>query len=469
MVILALASSGSSSGSPSMPSIVAGQLHTCALRTDSGVTCWGWNGDGQLGDGTTTDRATPVPVSGLTSEVVAVAAGFDQTCALLVGGGVECWGGNVEGELGDGTRTERDEPVAVSGLTSGVKAIAAGGNHTCALVGGGGVECWGYNAFGQLGDGTTTERLTPVAVTYLASGVQAISAGLHHTCALLSGGGVKCWGSNDAGQIGDGSPFEPHTPVFVSGLASGVKAISAGDYHTCALLSSGEVECWGSNLFGQLGDGTRKDRRTPVAVYGLGSGVQAIAAGGLHTCALLSSGGVKCWGSNHYGQLGDGTRKDRRTPVAVSGLGSGVQAIAAGGDHTCALLSGGGFKCWGWNLYGQLGNGTFDHTLTVQIRGRGTVRAIGFRCSRPPSRACDLARASGTAVVLTAQDAKGWVFGSWLGACKGRAKRCTVKLNKDATTTARFVHRRSRPAGPGRPETSAGIRLRVVVPSPRSP
>jgi alpha-tubulin suppressor-like RCC1 family protein len=290
--------------------------------------------------------------------------GGEHTCALLNTGGVKCWGYNYYGQLGDGTTTNRYIPVSVSSLTSGVTAISAGRYHTCALLNTGGVKCWGYNGTGQLGNGYNNDRSTPVDVSGLTAGVTAISAAHGHTCALLNTGGVKCWGNNSYGQLGNGTTSNRYTPVSVSGLITGVNAIAAGGGYTCALLNTGGVKCWGQNSYGQLGDGSTTDRYTAVSVSGLASGVTAISAGSLHTCALLNTGGVKCWGRNYYGQLGDVSTTDRYAPVSVSGLTAGVNAIAADGGRTCALLNSGALKCWGDNYYGQLGDGSSSNQLT---------------------------------------------------------------------------------------------------------
>mgnify|MGYP001035708857 CR=1 FL=1 len=351
-------------------SITAGGYHTCALTASGGVKCWGYNSSGQLGDGTTTSSTTPVQVSGLTSGVIAIATGGVHTCALTTSNGVKCWGANWSGQLGDGTQIQRTTPVQVSGLTSGVTAIAAGLVHTCALTTSGGIKCWGFNGLGQLGDGTTTSSTTPVQVSGLTSGVMAIAAGLVHTCALTTSGGIKCWGFNGLGQLGDGTTTSSTTPVQVSGLTSGVMAIAAGLVHTCALTTSGGIKCWGRNSEGQLGDGSGGHRTIPVDVNGLTSGVMAITAGGAHTCAVTTSSRIKCWGRNSEGQLGDGTTTSRQTPVDVIGLTNWVRTIVAGLYHTCALTTSGGVKCWGDNSSGQLGDGSRDsHTTPVDVVG----------------------------------------------------------------------------------------------------
>src|SRR5208282_693602 len=213
-------------------------LHTCALLSNGTVECWGYNSNGQLGNGTTTNSSTAVAVSGLSGAATAIAAGQDHTCALLSNGTVECWGYNSNGQLGNGTTTNSSTPVAVSGL-SGATAIAAGELHTCVLLSGGTVECWGYNSNGQLGNGTTTDSSTPVTVSGLSGTATAIAAGELHTCVLLSGGTVECWGYNSNGQLGNGTTTDSSTPVTVSGLSGAATAIAAGELHTCALLSGG--------------------------------------------------------------------------------------------------------------------------------------------------------------------------------------------------------------------------------------
>ena len=351
---------GSAALTPLAPTqVVGGDSHTCVLTGAGAVLCSGVNVFGQLGDGSTTRRTIPVPVTGLGSGVAAIAAGAYHTCALSTAGAVSCWGWNDYGQIGDGTTaTNRLTPVPVTGLSSGVAAIAAGGAHTCALSTTGAVSCWGWNISGQIGDNSNTSRPTPVPVSGLA-GVTAIAAGFAHTCALASGGAASCWGNNYYGQVGDGSNTNALTPAAVSGLGGGVAKISGGSYHTCALTTGGGASCWGYNSSGQLGDGSTTDQPMPVAASGL-SGQAALALGAEHSCALASNGTSSCWGNNNKGQIGDLTTTNQLTPVPVNVIGSAT-AVAAGGYFTCALTSG-NVSCWGANGSGQHGDGTTtDH------------------------------------------------------------------------------------------------------------
>ena len=365
-------------------SVSGGGGHLCALTSARGAKCWGYNGSGGLGDGTTTERLAPVDVS-LTSGLSSIAAGGQTTCGVTDAGGVKCWGANGSGQVGDGTTTNRRTPVDVSGLTTGVTAVSVGYVHACAVTTAHGVKCWGANNDGDLGDGTTINRRTPVDVPGLTSGVLAVATGLDdpadgahdHTCALTLAGGVLCWGANNAGQLGDGTTSDRRTPVAVSGLSSGVAAIFAGGLHTCAVMTSGGAKCWGDNDGGQLGDGTTTQRLTPVDVSGLTSGVATMALsqssslygpGRSHTCALTTAGAVKCWGKNSDGEAGDGTKGNSRlTPVDVVGLDSGVVAIATSFWSGCAVRSNGAVKCWGAS---DTGDGTKLQRLTpVDVSG----------------------------------------------------------------------------------------------------
>lgn len=364
-----------SGGSSPASQVSAGGLHSCALVGAGAVQCWGDNRYGQLGDGTTTSSSTPVAVAGLFG-ATQVSAGNVHTCALVAGGAVKCWGRNNFGQLGDGTNTDSSTPVAIDGILGATQIAAAGSNdvgHTCALVAGGAVKCWGYNGRGQLGDGLgdgTGSSATPVTVADL-SGATQISAGATQTCALVAGGSVTCWGSRGSGDE-PGSGVSSSVPVPVDGI-SGATQISVGlpfpipSGHACALVAGGAVKCWGDNGYGQLGDGTVNGRSTPAAVSGL-SGATQIGAGGYHTCALVAGGAAKCWGDNRSGQLGDGTVIDRSTTASVSGISGPIQ-VSAGGLHTCALVADGAVKCWGDNSRGQLGDGTVNNRSTpVTVR-----------------------------------------------------------------------------------------------------
>ena len=260
----------------------------------------------------------------------------------------------------------RTTPFDVVGLATGVVAVAAGTDHTCALLSWGGVRCWGDNSAGQLGIGSNVSQIVPVDVPGLDSGAYSISSGHQFTCAAFSTG-VQCWGKGNSGQLGNGGTKNQSSPTSVlDGLPSGVSSISAGDAHACAVLNAGGVRCWGDNHYGQLGDGntTTWTELVPVDVVGLSTGdgsgpAAAVAAGFGHTCALLKTGGLTCWGANTTGQLGIGTDISYQfSPVNVTGLSGASTKIATGGAHTCAVLASGGLECWGYNIDGQVGDGS---------------------------------------------------------------------------------------------------------------
>ena len=311
-----------------------------------------------------------------------VAAGGGFSCALRVGGIVRCWGANGYGELGDGTRADRKGVVTVRRL-SGATAIASGYSHTCAIVAKGRVRCWGHNGFRQLGVKGRGAHRGPVTVKGV-SGATAIAAGGNHTCAVVRHKAVKCWGSYEFLDDEEHSPEDADAtaPKRVPRL-TGVTALAASVDFDCALAAKGRVRCWGSGWMGQLGDGTRKDRRKPVRVHKLPKAT-AIAAGDEHACALVTRGRVACWGANPAQGLGHYQESDEvpvLAPVFVRGL-RGQVAVAAGGDHTCGLGVDGRVGCVGSNYYGELGNGLGGDVdaVTTAVIARG-VRAVGISAS----------------------------------------------------------------------------------------
>ncbi|MCX6445190.1 MAG: hypothetical protein NTY85_06650 [Actinobacteria bacterium] len=337
--------------------------HTCVLLNSTAVKCWGNNGNGQLGDGTTTQRNTPVTVSGLSAGVSAIVAGYDHSCAVLYTGAAKCWGRNSSGQLGNGTTTSSSTPVDVSGL-SDVSAMAASQSNTCALLRTGAVKCWGSG--GRTGDGTSNQRSTPVDVSGLSSGVIAIASGFNHTCAVLSTGAVSCWGDNDGSQSGNGGGGT--SPKAISGLGASAIAIAASEKNTCVLLVTGAVNCWGQNGYGGTGAAPSVAKSDPQTVSGISTAV-AISGGSETFCALLVSGQVKCWGYNGMGAFGNGTTTSSYIPQSVADISTAV-AIETGWHHSCALLKSGAARCWGGNGSGQLGDNSTTQRLTpVSVTG----------------------------------------------------------------------------------------------------
>ncbi|MEZ4621362.1 MAG: hypothetical protein R2867_38490 [Caldilineaceae bacterium] len=352
--------------------LVAGTDHTHALLDSGAVQCWGENSQGQLGDRTLINRSSPVTVNGLPRSARSIATGGYHTCALLVDNTTWCWGDNERGQLNGTEGADQPTPIEVTQLPGTLSTISLGRYHSCALEKSGAVYCWGSNNRGLLGDGTTERRSSSVTVMGLARPITVLAAGEEHTCVLNDTGAIRCWGSNRDRQLGEGSADSHSIPLQVNPTVpvGAIRAIFPGRFHTCAIANNGGVTCWGRNNDGQLGDGTEEPRTTPVMVMGLTGSVKALALGVDHSCALLESGSVQCWGSNQYGQLGDGTNSDVAVPVDVIGLPAGVTAIAAGEHHSCALIQGTDVRCWGRNQLGQLGNNsTVNSNVPVTVSG----------------------------------------------------------------------------------------------------
>lgn len=360
--------------------ITTGGAHACARLYTNRLKCWGQGLNGQIGDGSIgagAYSALPHPVldhyepyaqsTPYLEGVVQVSAGGTHTCAFLSWSDplpYRCWGGNASGQLGDGEvniatlayslgATDKPYPNPVQNIlafgSSPLTKIVSSERFSCALTQAGGVKCWGNNWAGALGNGNNTDSATPVDVVGLQSGVVGLSAGLNHVCVLTSAGGVKCWGSNSYAQLGYSATGDSNVPVNVIGLPSAI-GLEAGGAHTCAILTGGGVQCWGLGADGQLGNGSTNSSALPVSVSGLTQGVIGLSAGANHTCALTTTGGVKCWGSDTSGQLGDGREGAgvfSSVPVDVYGASGGITSVVSGGVFSCALNAAGGVKCWG--------------------------------------------------------------------------------------------------------------------------
>jgi alpha-tubulin suppressor-like RCC1 family protein len=338
----------------------------CALLSTGRVDCWGPNGSGQLGNGTTASYSdVPVGVFGI-SDAKAVASDTygDSFCAVLSTGGVKCWGDNGYGQLGNGTTTTSDVPVPVKNITTATAVTGGDSGETdgfCALLSTGHADCWGNGFSGELGNGATASSDVPVAVHTITDATTLIS-GFEGFCALLATGHVDCWGDNSFGELGRATPKANYSdvPVAVTGITD-AKAV-AGDSASasnCAVLSTGHMKCWGQGGDGQLGNGTTTSSDVPVAAIGVTDASAAASDGdGGSFCAVLSTGHMKCWGFNNYGQLGNGTTTGSSVPVSVKNITTAAGLTGNSEYGFCALLATGHLDCWGFGFYGQLGNGS---------------------------------------------------------------------------------------------------------------
>jgi alpha-tubulin suppressor-like RCC1 family protein len=297
--------------------VAAGSTHTCARTTTGTIACWGSNEGGEVGDGTNMDAPSPVELKSLGNSNTQIALGTDHSCSRRADSSLFCWGRNGYGQVGDGTTDNANAPVLIKVLGQTVTQVAPGTTHTCALKSNGTVWCWGENTYEELGNGTSSTSYKPVEVVGL-EGVVDVVSGYDHTCARKKNGSLSCWGANDHGQLGTGSiDFGGAGASNVITLGTDVAEVGAGEMHTCARKTDGSVWCWGGNMNGQVGDGTTMDRTTPVEITTLGKSVVKIAIGFDRSCAETNDGKLWCWGINENGLLGDGTTTEAHSPVAA--------------------------------------------------------------------------------------------------------------------------------------------------------
>jgi alpha-tubulin suppressor-like RCC1 family protein len=352
----------------SFAQVSSGNAHTCGVTSDNRGYCWGSNSQGQLGDGTTTDRRTPVPVSG-TLRFRQISAGFFATCGVTTDSQAYCWGNNEIGVLGNGTTTPSLTPVRVAGGHL-FRHVQVKFEHACALTTTGNhAYCWGSNSYGELGNGTSTFFATPTPVAVAGGHLfTQVTVGYHHSCGVTTDQVIFCWGYNKEGQLGDSSTaWLRFKPKRIAGTRHYLQ-VDGSREQTCAVTTDFRAFCWGQGSLGQLGTGKPGQSRYPRAVAG-GLTFRRVVTGEFHTCAETTTSRAYCWGSNTISALGDGTTETRYAPVPVAG-GLLFAQVHAGGFHTCARTSGNVAYCWGRGFEGQLGNGsTTTQSTPVAVAG----------------------------------------------------------------------------------------------------
>lgn len=419
--------------------ISSGSFHTCAILDNGSVSCWGLGGYGMMGNGGTAGQQhSPMLTSSLGPgrTAVAISSGKEHTCAILDNGSVSCWGRGFNGVLGDGGTTDHTTPTPISSLGPGRTAVAlsSGLNHICAILDNGSVSCWGFGYYGQLGSGGTSNLYSPTQTHTLGFNrtAVAISSGGYHTCVVLDNGSVSCWGRGLELQLGYGGTNGKTTPTLTTSLGAGriAVALASGEEHSCALLRNASVKCWGKGSFGRMGSGGTTDQPTPTLTSSLGNGRTVglserdldsdgilnifdavpytssatsspvwnvpgfqegsifsnttLSSGGLHSCAILDNGSVKCWGRGNRGQMGNNlSTENNPTPILTNNLGAGRTAvsISSGGEHTCAILDNGSVICWGNGATNQMGTGEggmtkYPPTLTSSLGDGRTAVAL---------------------------------------------------------------------------------------------
>lgn len=347
-LVVGLAGVAVTIGGPALAWNGTGDYHSCAVRTDGTLWCWGENSYGQLGTGDTTDRSTPTRVGSLTTWA-SVETGADHTCAIRTDRTLWCWGYNSFGQVGIGNRTDQLTPAQV-GTSAGWASVATSGFHTCALRTDGTLWCWGDNYYGQSGVGADAGATVTTPAQVGTATWASVGGGIRHTCAIRTDRTLWCWGANYYGQVGIGNEINQPTPVRV-GTDTWASVSPGWYYHTCAIRIDGTLWCWGS-----IPGLTTSDRTVPTQV-GSVTAWASVEAGGFQTCAIRTDGTLWCWGGNSFGQLGTGDSTDQSAPVQEGTAATTWAQVSTGVHHVCALRADRTLWCWGANGDGQLGTG----------------------------------------------------------------------------------------------------------------
>lgn len=451
--ILALLGIGAGSAQAEInnPQLSAGVYSTCSITTAKRLYCWGSNSSNQLGLGSVAKLSygtRPYPVKGLKAQPASLSNGYSSACATLITGSISCWGKNSAGQLGPSNQggfarsaqsiASLISPwLAPSNATVGAQSVCFRDNNQT-------VKCLGGNAYGQLGNASNAPSNTPVHVATItatsdATEARQVVSGANHSCARLSNQNVKCWGVNNYRQLGTPTNTVAwvNSPVDVPNLSNNVNQIASMADHTCAVHDGGAASCWGANQYGQLGDGTVAPFKGNVTVTGLGADVRQISTGIGHTCALIQGGAIKCWGSNEFGQLGNGTTTTSAKPVSVIGLSRPASELSVGGYHSCARLDNNQVYCWGRGSKGQLGNGDNETSATAKpVLPVGGIHYSSVQLTKTDGHA----NFQGTFVAVPARS------GTLSSQCRTNA-HLTVSVLQDNVTKSKTLVKRLRPSG----------------------
>ncbi|MEW6775836.1 MAG: chromosome condensation regulator RCC1, partial [Bdellovibrionota bacterium] len=343
--------------------VAAGSTHTCALQGDGTLWCWGYGGDGQLGNPATGKSLVPVPKRTMDADFGPVVLGYAHACALKTGGSLWCWAGNKDGQLGDGSTIQRFLPVREATAAADWTGFSASGGYTCAVKNDHSLWCWGKGDQGQLGSNLPTGASAPVRESTLAGDWVKTAAGGEHACAIKTDGSLWCWGRGDSGQLGDGLSTGGYPPVREATQATDWAQVSAGDFHTCAIKMGGSLWCWGANASGQFGDNSFTPSPVPVQEFTQAADWAQVSAGANHTCAVKTDNSLWCWGYGGNGRLGDNSTNTSPVPVQEFSAALDWAQVAAGSTHTCAVKTDGTLWCWGTNTFGELGNNSPSQSL----------------------------------------------------------------------------------------------------------